>query len=97
MSNKALNKSDLADLVKKHGGLSSKKDAEVAITAVIDALTEILVKNKKVSLVGFGAFEVSHRKARDGRNPQTGAKIKIKASKVPTFKSGKALKDKINK
>jgi DNA-binding protein HU-beta len=71
----------------------SKKGAACAIDATFDVITKTLKKGGGVTLVGFGTFEVRKRKARTGRNPQTGATIKIKASKVPAFKAGKALKD----
>lgn len=71
----------------------SKKDSEAAVKAVFDSITSFLSKGDDVTLVGFGKFDVRHRAAREGRNPQTGATIKIAASKVPGFKAGKALKD----
>ena len=80
----------------KKAGLS-KKDAEVAVKAFTDVVTAELKKGGKVQLVGFGTFEVAKRAAREGKNPQTGAKIKIPASKAPKFKAGKALKDTVNK
>ena len=73
----------------------SKKDAEAAITATIDAITEALSQDEKVQLVGFGSFEVKARAERVGRNPKTKETIKIPASKTPVFKAGKALKDSI--
>ncbi len=89
-----MNKSELVDLVAEKAGMS-KKDSEKAVRAVLDSITEGLVKGDKVQLVGFGTFEVRNRKEREGRNPATGEKIKIEALKVPAFKPGKALKDKI--
>ena len=74
----------------------SKKDAEKAVSAFIDVISEQLVKGERVQLVGFGTFEVSERAAREGRNPRTGETMKIEASKMPRFKVGKALKDKVN-
>lgn len=74
----------------------TKVDAEKALKAFIDVLTEEMKNGGKVQLVGFGTFEVSERAARTGRNPQTGEIIEIKASKAPKFKAGKALKDAIN-
>ena len=74
----------------------TKVDAEKALKAFIDVLTEEMKNGGKVQLVGFGTFEVSERAARTGRNPQTGEIIEIKASKAPKFKVGKALKDAIN-
>ena len=75
----------------------SKKDAAAAVDAFVETVSETLKKNDKVQLVGFGTFQTSKRAARTGRNPQTGAEIKIKASTVPQFKAGKALKDAVNK
>ncbi len=89
-----MNKSELVDLVAEKAGMS-KKDSEKAVKAVLDSVTEGLVKGDKVQLVGFGTFEVRSRKEREGRNPATGEKIKIEALKVPAFKPGKALKDKV--
>lgn len=74
----------------------SKKDAEKALKAFTDVVTEELKKGGKIQLVGFGTFEVSERAAREGRNPQTGATMTIAASKAPRFKAGKALKDALN-
>ena len=74
----------------------TKKDAEKALKAFIDVVTEELKKDEKIQLVGFGTFEVSERAAREGRNPLTGEKMQIKASKAPKFKAGKALKDAVN-
>lgn len=89
-----MNKSELVDLVAEKAGMS-KKDGEKAVKAVLESITDSLARGDKVQLVGFGTFEVRHRKAREGRNPATGEKIKIKALKVPAFKPGKALKDKV--
>ena len=71
----------------------SKKDAEAALKAFIDVVSEEMKKGEKVQLVGFGTFEVSERAAREGRNPQTGETMTIAASKTPKFKAGQALKD----
>ena len=76
---------------------STKKDAEKALTAVIESVTEALQAGDKVSLIGFGTFEVKERAAKEGVNPRTGKKIKIAARKVPTFKAGKALKVSVDK
>ncbi len=89
-----MNKSELVDLVAEKAGMS-KKDSEKAVKAVLESITDGLVKGDKVQLVGFGTFEVRSRKEREGRNPATGEKIKIKALKVPAFKPGKALKEKV--
>ena len=74
----------------------SKKDAEAALKAFIEVVSEELKKGEKVQLVGFGTFEVSERAAREGRNPQTGETMEIKASKTPKFTAGKAIKDMMN-
>ncbi len=87
-----MNKTELVAAVAAKTGLS-KKDADAAVNATIDAITGALKANDKVALVGFGTFEVRARAARMGKNPQTGEAIKIAASKVPAFKAGKALKD----
>ena len=71
----------------------SKAAAEKAVNAFIGGVTDALKKGEKVSLVGFGTFDISERSARKGRNPQTGEEIEIKATRVPKFKAGKALKD----
>ena len=91
-----MNKVELVEAMAKKAGLS-KKDAEAAVKAFTDVVTAELKKGGKVQLVGFGTFEVAKRAAREGKNPQTGAKIKIPASKAPKFKAGKALKDTVNK
>ncbi len=91
-----MNKTELVAAVAEKAALS-KKDAEKAIGAVIDAITGALTDGDKVQLVGFGTFEVRERGARTGKNPRTGAAIEIAASKVPAFKAGKALKDIVNK
>ena len=74
----------------------SKKEAEAALKAFVDVVSEEMKKGEKVQLVGFGTFEVSERAAREGRNPQTGETMTIEASKTPKFKAGKALKDLVN-
>ena len=91
-----MNKSDLVAAIAEKAELS-KKDAEKALTAFEDVVTEELMNNGKVQLVGFGTFDVSERAAREGRNPLTGAAMPIPASKAPRFKAGKKLKDAINK
>ena len=75
----------------------SKKDAEAIITATLDTIVDSLKDGEKVQVVGFGSFEVKARAERTGRNPATGKEIKIAASKVPTFKAGKAFKDALAK
>jgi DNA-binding protein HU-beta len=89
-----LNKQDLIDNVAKDLGTSAKQ-AEKAINAVINNIQKGLKKDKRVQLIGFGSFEVRTRKARKGRNPQTGEVIKIKASKTVAFKAGRKIKDSI--
>lgn len=91
-----MNKSDLVAIVAEKMEVT-KKDAEVSLNAVVEAITESLVKGEKIQLIGFGSFEVRKRAARKGRNPQTNEEIKIPASKVPAFKAGQALKDAVNK
>ena len=88
-----MNKADLIEAVA--GVTSTKKEAAAAVDCVLDAITKALKKKQDVTLVGFGTFSVKKRKARSGRNPQTGEKIKIKAKNVPVFKAGKGLKDSI--
>lgn len=90
-----MTKADLVNAIAEKAGLS-KADAEKALKAVTDAVTDALKADEKVSLVGFGTFSVGQRAARQGQNPQTGAKIDIPAAKVPKFKAGKALKDAVN-
>ena len=87
-----MNKTELIEAVSEKAELS-KKDAEAAITAVVEAVTEALAREEKVQLVGFGSFEVKTRAARVGRNPKTGEEIPISEAKLPVFKAGKALKD----
>ena len=90
-----MNKTELVDSIAKKSGLT-KKDSEAALSAFIDAVSKALKKGDRVQLVGFGTFEVSKRAARTGKNPQTGAAVKIAACTVPAFKAGKALKEKVN-
>ena len=90
-----MNKVELVEVMAEKAGIS-KKDAEGALKAFISAVEGELKKGGKVQLVGFGTFEVSKRAARKGRNPQTGEEMKIKASKSPKFKPGKAFKDALN-
>ena len=86
-----MNKADLVNEVSRV--LKTKKDAQMAVDCVLSSITKTLEKGGSVSLVGFGTFKVAERKARKGRNPQTGEEINIAASKVPKFVSGKALKE----
>ena len=87
-----MNKTELIAAVAEQAEMS-KKDAEAAVTATIDVISEALRKGEKVQLVGFGSFEVKTRAERMGRNPQTKEPIPIPASKAPVFKAGKPLKD----
>jgi len=89
-----MNKTELIAEIAKKAGLS-KKDAEKALNAALDTVTETLAAGEKVQLVGFGGFEVKNREARMGRNPKTKEAIEIPAAKLPVFKAGKALKDKV--
>ena len=91
-----VNKTELVASVAEKTAMT-KKDAEKALNAVFASIEEALAKEEKVQVIGFGTFEVKAREARTGRNPQTGAEIKIPASKNPVFKAGKALKDSVNK
>ncbi len=90
-----MNKGDLINEVAKV--VSTKKEAKTAVDCIFESITKSLKKRKSepVTLVGFGTFKVNKRKARKGRNPQTGEAIKIKASRVVKFTAGKALKDKV--
>ena len=87
-----MTKVELIATVAADAGLT-KKDAEKAVNSAVNAITEALKNGEKVSLVGFGTFEVRERPERKGRNPQTKQEITIPASKLPAFKAGKALKD----
>ena len=87
-----MNKSELVSAIAAQAGLS-KKDAEKAVVAFMDEVTAALKKGDKVSLVGFGTFEVKQRAERIGRTPRTKEKITIPASKTPVFKAGKSFKD----
>ncbi|MGY0398967.1 MAG: HU family DNA-binding protein [Ostreibacterium sp.] len=87
-----MNKTELVEAVAKSADIS-KVAASKAVDAVVASVTGALKKGDKVTLIGFGSFEVRQRSARTGRNPRTGEEIKISASKIPAFKAGKALKD----
>lgn len=87
-----MNKTELIAEAANKAGLS-RKDAEKALGAVVETITEAVVKGDKVQLVGFGSFETKQREARTGRNPKTKETIEIPATRVPVFKAGKALKD----
>ena len=87
-----MNKAELISSIAEKTELT-KKDAEKAVNAMLESISEALASGDKVQLVGFGTFETRDRAERQGRNPQTGEKITISATKVPVFKAGKALKD----
>jgi len=89
-----MNKGELINAVAAAG--LTKKDAGIAVDAVFNAIGDALAKGDAVQLIGFGTFGVKERAAREGRNPRTGETVKIAAAKVPSFKAGKGLKDKVN-
>jgi DNA-binding protein HU-beta len=89
-----MNKGDLVNEVAKV--VSTKKEAQTAVDCIFSTITEALEKKETVTLVGFGTFKVDNRKARKGRNPQTGEEIQIKAKNVPKFVASQALKDAVN-
>lgn len=91
-----MNKTELIAVVAEKGGIA-KKDAEKAVTAVLDAVVDSVANGEKVQLVGFGTFEQRERNERTGCDPRTGKQIVIPASKVPAFKAGKAFKEAVNK
>ena len=91
-----MNKSELINAIGTKTGFS-KKDAEKALNATVEAITEAMSADDKVQIVGFGSFEVRSRPERMARNPRTGEEIKIDACKAPVFKAGKALKGSVNK
>ncbi|MEC9340609.1 MAG: HU family DNA-binding protein [Pseudomonadota bacterium] len=90
-----MNKAELIERIAASADLS-KASASRALDAALEAITKDLKKGNSVTLVGFGTFSIGKRSARTGRNPRTGETIKIKASKTPRFKAGKALKDAVN-
>ncbi len=90
-----MTKTDLVDILARKTGIT-KTGAVEAIDVITQTIADALKKGDKVTLIGFGTFDVAHRAAREGVNPQTRQKIKIKASKAPRFKAGKALKDAVN-
>lgn len=89
-----MNKGDLVDSIAEKSG-TTKKQADVILSALTETIIDSVSAGEKVTLVGFGSFEARDRKARDGRNPQTGKKLKIKATKVPAFSAGKGFKEKV--
>ncbi len=90
-----MNKSELINAIAEESGLT-KADAGRALDATLSSVTNALKGGDSISLIGFGTFAVKERSARTGRNPQTGETIQIKASKIPSFKAGKTLKDSVN-
>ena len=90
-----MNKTELVEAMAAETNLS-KKDVEKVLKSFVDVVSNEMKKGGKVQLVGFGTFEVSERAAREGRNPQTGETMEIRASRAPKFKAGKALKDIVN-
>ncbi|MBR6101171.1 MAG: HU family DNA-binding protein [Ruminococcus sp.] len=92
-----MTKAELVAAIAAKGGYNTKKDAEKALAAVVDSITDALNNGDKVSLVGFGTFEVRQRAAKEAINPVTKKPIHVDAKKVPAFKAGKALKDSVNK
>jgi DNA-binding protein HU-beta len=89
-----MNKAELVDAIAEKADIS-KKDADSALSAMMDAIMESVAEGNKVTLVGFGTFEARQRQARDGRNPATGAAIKIPATTVPAFSAGKLFKEQV--
>ncbi|HIK31101.1 MAG TPA: HU family DNA-binding protein [Oscillatoriales cyanobacterium M59_W2019_021] len=89
-----MNKGELIDAVAAKAGVT-KKEADAVLTAALEAIVEAVSSNDKVTLVGFGSFESRERKAREGRNPKTGEKMEIPATKVPAFSAGKQFKEKV--
>ncbi|MCI8442922.1 MAG: HU family DNA-binding protein [Provencibacterium sp.] len=91
-----MTKAELVNAIAEKSGFT-KRDSEAALSAVLDSITDALIAGEKVSLIGFGTFEVKSRNARSGVNPRTKEKIEIAASRLPSFKAGKALKDAVAK
>ncbi|MBA7496835.1 DNA-binding protein HU [subsurface metagenome] len=89
-----MNKAELVEEVANQTGLTKKASRET-VDAIISAITDSLAREEKVTLVGFGTFQVMERKARTGRNPQTGDEIQIPPKKVPKFKPGKGLRERV--
>lgn len=89
-----MNKGELVDVVAEKAAVT-KKQADAVISAIVEAIMEAVSDGDKVTLVGFGSFESRERKAREGRNPKTGEKMEIPATKVPAFSAGKVFKEKV--
>lgn len=90
-----MNKGELVDAIASKSSVS-KKTADATLTTLLEAIVEAVASGDKVSLVGFGSFEPRHRQAREGRNPKTGNKMQIPATKVPAFSAGKQFKEKVS-
>jgi integration host factor subunit beta len=90
-----MNKSDLINALKDQAGLS-RKEAETVVDTLFGTITDTMAANNRVEIRGFGSFSVKHYKAYTGRNPKTGAQINVPAKKLPFFKVGKELKDKVD-
>ncbi len=90
-----MNKGELVDAIAEKADVT-KKQADTVLSAAIETIVEAVSSGEKVTLVGFGSFESRQRKAREGRNPKTGAKMKIPATKVPAFSAGKLFKEKVS-
>ena len=93
---KTMNKGNFVAFIQKVNNLTTKTEAEKMLNCVLNGITQALAQGDKIVLVGFGSFEAQHRKARDGRNPKTGEKMRIPAYNQPTFKAGQHLKDASN-
>ncbi|MBI5237553.1 MAG: integration host factor subunit beta [Deltaproteobacteria bacterium] len=92
-----MTKSELIEAVSAKVGNFSRKDVEVVIDTLFNSMTESLSKGQKVEIRGFGSFKIKKREPRQGRNPKTGENISIQAKKVPFFKAGKEIRERINK
>jgi DNA-binding protein HU-beta len=92
---KNMNKAELISLVAKKTNLT-KKETELVLSTILETIVDVVASGEKVTLVGFGTFELRERKAREGRNPKTGEKIEIPARKLPTFSVGKFFKKRLN-
>jgi DNA-binding protein HU-beta len=90
-----MNKAELISVVAKKTNLT-KKETELVLTTILETIIDVVASGEKLSLVGFGAFELRERKSREGRNPKTGEKIEIPASKLPAFSVGKFFKKRLN-
>ncbi len=91
-----MTKSELIDLISKRNAHMNMKDAEIVVNQIFDSMMDALVKGERIEIRGFGSFSVKNRPEREGRNPKTGAPVTIQAKRVPFFKIGKELHEKIN-